>query len=173
MVPYRNYAGSDGKFFFAACFTDKFWQNLCHTIGRPDLLSNDMFKDNIARTANRHVLDGILEQEFLKKTADEWVTTLTAADVPAARVQDYYTALTSDPQIQHIGAVIEMNHPLAGTMTNLANPVRLSRTPAAYRRPPPLLGQHTDELLAEFGFSPGEIRELADSNTALPAKRKP
>lgn len=173
MVPYRNYAGSDGKFFFAACFTDKFWQNLCHTIGRPDLLSNDMFKDNIARTANRHVLDGVLEQEFLKKTADEWVTTLTAADVPAARVQDYYTALTSDPQIQHIGTVIEMNHPLAGTMTNLANPVRLSRTPAAYRRPPPLLGQHTDELLAEFGFSPAEIRELADSNTALPAKRKP
>ncbi|WP_309794426.1 CoA transferase [Caballeronia sp. LZ024] len=87
MVPYGNYQGSDGRYFFAACFTEKFWQNLCRAIEREDLLSDQRFIGSTARTANRNALDTILEQEFLMHTADYWVAHLNAADMPCAKVQ--------------------------------------------------------------------------------------
>ncbi|MGF6653472.1 crotonobetainyl-CoA:carnitine CoA-transferase CaiB-like acyl-CoA transferase [Paraburkholderia youngii] len=160
MVPYRNYQGSDGRYFFAACFTEKFWQNLCRALGREDLLSDERFVGNTARTANRHALDVILEQQFLLHTAEYWVAHLSAADVPCAIVQDYHTALTQDPQIAHNHAVVEIEHPLAGRVTNIASPVNFHGSPVAYRRAPPTLGQHTAEVLAEFGFAEEEIAAL-------------
>jgi formyl-CoA transferase len=163
MVPYRNYEGSDGLYFFAACFTDKFWNNLCNALGRPELIDDERFKNNTLRTANRHQIDGILEDEFAKQPAAHWVKTLSDADVPCAMVQDYHTALTTDPQVKHIGAVIEMNHPVAGRMTNLANPVNLHGTPAEMRRPPPVLGEHSEEVLKQNGFTAKEMDELLTS----------
>jgi formyl-CoA transferase len=172
MVPYRNYKGSDDAYFFAACFTEKFWRNLCTTLDRPELLSDTRFLDNTARTANREALDAILEEEFGKHPADYWVSQLTSADVPCARVQDYHTALTTDPQIKHVQAVINVAHPTVSDLTNIANPVNFHSTPASYYRPPPLLGQHSEEVLREFGFSDSETRELMDSKVVLPATRR-
>lgn len=160
MVPYRNYEGSDGAYFFAACFTEKFWNNLCGALGRPELASDERFKSNTLRTENRHQIDGILEDEFARHPAAYWVKNLSEADVPCALVQDYHTALTTDPQVRHIGAVIEMDHPVAGKMTNLANPVNLHGTPAELRRPPPVLGEHSAEVLTQNGFSASEVAEL-------------
>jgi len=160
MVPYRNYEGSDGKYFFAACFTEKFWTNLCRVLGRTDLLDDDRFVNNTQRTVNRHLLDAILEDAFVKQPAAYWVKTLSEADVPCAAVQDFHTALTTDPQIKHTGAVLHLDHPVAGPMTNLANPLNLHATPVTIRRPPPVLGQHSEEVLRDHGFSAGEIDEL-------------
>ena len=160
MVPYRNYEGSDGKYFFAACFTEKFWTNLCRVLGRTDLLDDDRFVNNTQRTVNRHLLDAILEDAFVKQPAAYWVKTLSEADVPCAAVQDFHTALTTDPQIKHTGAVLHLDHPVAGPMTNLANPLNLYATPVTIRRPPPVLGQHSEEVLRDHGFSAGEIDEL-------------
>jgi crotonobetainyl-CoA:carnitine CoA-transferase CaiB-like acyl-CoA transferase len=157
MVPYRNYEGSDGKYFFAACFTEKFWTNLCNVLGRPELLTDERFSNNTQRTVNRHQLDIFLEDEFSKHTADYWVSTLSNADVPCAAVQDYHTALTTDPQIRHSGAVVHFDHPVAGPMTNLANPINLHGTPAQIRRPPPVLGEHSQEVLREHEFTEVEI----------------
>ncbi len=165
MVPYRNYEGSDGKFFFAACFTEKFWTNLCKALGRPDLLDDERFTDNTRRTANRHLLDAILEDEFVKQPASHWVQTLSQADVPCAAVQDYHTALTSDPQIRHTGALLHLDHPVAGALTNLANPIKFQATPVSVQRPPPVLGQHSEEVLREFGFTPAEIERLLEQGT--------
>lgn len=175
MVPYRVYPGNDGRFFFAAAFTPKFWSNLCQAIGRPDLAADPRFQDNRARTAHREALDSILEGVFAEQPASVWVAQLSKHDVPCALVQDYHTALTQDPQVRASGAVLEFDHPLAGPMTNLANPVRLHSTPAAVRRPPPVLGQHSEEVLAEHGFDAEEIRSLFDagvvfgSRAAVPA----
>lgn len=160
MVPYRNYEGSDGKYFFAACFTEKFWTNLCKVLGRTDLLDDERFIDNTQRTVNRHLLDAILEDAFVKHPAAYWVQTLSAADVPCAAVQDYHTALTADPQIRHTGAVLHLDHPVAGPMTNLANPLTLHATPVEICRPPPVLGQHSEEVLRDHGFSADEISAL-------------
>ena len=160
MVPYRNYEGSDGKYFFAACFTEKFWTNLCRVLARMDLLKDERFINNTQRTLNRHLLDAILEDAFVKHPAAYWVKTLSDADVPCAAVQDYHTALTTDPQILHTGAVIHMDHPVAGPMTNVANPLNLYGTPVEMRRPPPVLGQHSEEVLRDHGFSEVEIEAL-------------
>ncbi len=160
MVPYRNYEGSDGKYFFAACFTEKFWTNLCRVLVRTDLLDDERFINNTQRTVNRHLLDAILEDAFVKEPAAHWVKTLSEADVPCAAVQDYHTALTSDPQILHTGAVLHLDHPVAGPMTNLANPLNLHGTPVEMRRPPPVLGQHSEEVLRDHGFSDSEIEAL-------------
>ncbi|MEJ8827040.1 CoA transferase [Variovorax humicola] len=160
MVPYRNYEGSDGKYFFAACFTEKFWTNLCRVLDRTDLLSDPRFINNTQRTANRHLIDAILEDIFATQPAAHWVKTLSKADVPCAAVQDYHTALTTDPQIRHTGAVLHLEHPVAGPMTNLANPLNLHGTPVQMRRPPPVLGQHSEEVLREHGFSGSEIDAL-------------
>lgn len=160
MVPYRNYQGSDGAYFFAAAFTEKFWTNLCQALSRPDLLADPRFTDNTARTANREALDDILEQTFVTRPTAEWVKLLSDRDVPCALVQDYHTALTEDPQVRHIGAVIHFNHPLVGDMTNLANPLNLHASPAEVRRPPPVLGQHTEEVLIQYGFDADEISRL-------------
>lgn len=163
MVPYRNYRGSDGKYFFAAAFTPKFWTNLCHAIERRDLLEDPRFADNTARTSNREALDAILEEIFARKPAAEWVAIMSRNDVPCAQVQDYHTALTQDPQVKHTGAVLHLEHPVVGAMTNIANPVRLHGSPARIGRPPPVLGQHSEEILAESGFSSDEVaRLLAD-----------
>lgn len=163
MVPYRNYRGSDGAYFFAACFTDKFWNNLCRALGRMDLPQDQRFCDNGVRTSNRDALDKILEGIFAAQPASYWVQRLSSADVPCALVQDYHTALTADPQVRHIGTLLNFTHPVAGEMTNLANPLNFDASPAQIDRPPPVLGQHTEEVLAQHGFSPCAIAELLRS----------
>ena len=172
MVPYRNYQGSDGRYFFAAAFTPKFWQNLCTALHRPDLPSDSRFADNRARTSNREALDEILEQIFATQPAQHWVDCMSASDVPCALVQDYHTALTSDPQVRHNATVLHLEHPLAGPMTNIANPVNLHGSPAQVRRPPPVLGQHTEEVLREKGFSAEEVVRLMHEGTVRGARRE-
>lgn len=170
MVPYRNYQGGDGLYFFAAAFTPKFWQNLCAAIERPDLLTDARFTDNRQRTAHREALDAILEATFATQPAARWVERLAQHDVPCALVQDYHTALTQDPQVRHTGAVLSFDHPIAGPMTNLANPVNLHGSPAQVRRPPPVLGQHTREVLLEKGFTAQEVEALLANGTVLDSR---
>jgi crotonobetainyl-CoA:carnitine CoA-transferase CaiB-like acyl-CoA transferase len=167
LVPYRNYKGSDGRYFFAACFTEKFWVNLCSAIDRPELPRDPRFCDNTNRTANRKQLDSLLEGIFAGRPAGDWVKTLSEYDVPCALVQDYHSALTEDPQIKHNGTVLHFSHPTAGEMTNLANPVVMLATPAAVRRPPPLLGEHTEEVLHQHGFSTQEVAGLLAAGVVL------
>ncbi|MGQ7932285.1 CoA transferase [Paraburkholderia sp. D1E] len=138
----------------------------CRALQREDLLTDERFIGNTARTAHRHALDKILEEAFATHMAEHWVAHLSAADVPCAMVQDYHTALTQDPQIRHNRTVIEIEHPRVGTVKNIASPVNFYGSPATYRRPPPVLGEHTSEVLTEFGFSDEEIAALESRRVA-------
>ncbi len=163
IVPYRNFLGSDKHFFFIACITGKFWANMCRALDRADLLSDPRFVTNSDRTRHRAELDTILSEIFSTRPAHEWVAILSAADVPAAKVQSHHEALTQDPQVKHNGTVVEPTHPVAGTVKTIAHPVNFAKTPASYRRPAPVHGEHTREILADFGFAAAEIAALESS----------
>jgi crotonobetainyl-CoA:carnitine CoA-transferase CaiB-like acyl-CoA transferase len=159
-VPYRNYRGGDGIFFFLACFTQKFWEALCDAVERPDLARDPRFATNVARCNNRAALDQHLESLFATRPTSEWLQLFGKANVPAAPIQDLHQALRQDPQTAHNKTIVELNHPTAGKVETLALPVNFHGTPATYRRPAPRLGEHTQEILDEFGFCAEEIERL-------------
>ena len=160
--PYRNFRSEDGVLFFLACFTEKFWTSLCKALERPDLASDARSVSNVARCAHRAFVDDELQAEFDRRGADELLELFARFNVPAARVQDLVQALRHDPQIRHNGSVIAMEHPSVGRFEMLALPVNFHGSPAQYKRPAPRLGEHTLEILGEFGFSPEDIERLLD-----------
>lgn len=167
--PYRNYSGADGGLFFLACFTEKFWGALCEALGRAHLATGSRSSTNVDRCANRDFVDAELQKDFSKKITDECLSLLARFNVPAARVQSLVQALREDPQIQHCRATITVDHPTAGHFEMLASPINFQATPAQYRRPAPLLGQHTREVLSEFGFSSSEVDQLQHARVVADA----
>lgn len=171
-VPYRNYRGADGELFFLSCFTEKFWSSLCDALDRPDLKSDARSASNVARCQNRAFVDGELEAIFSKRSTAEWLAQLAKFNVPATRVQDLNYALRQDPQIAHNKTLIEVEHPTAGTVEMLALPVNFRGTPARYERPAPILGEHSIEVLREFGFSQAEIDSLTQGGAVAGMREK-
>jgi crotonobetainyl-CoA:carnitine CoA-transferase CaiB-like acyl-CoA transferase len=162
-VPYRNYKGADGQPFFLSCFNEKFWGSVCDAIERPDLKADARTATNVARCSNREFVDAQLEAVFATRSSAEWLERLARFNVPAAPVQDLNHALRHDPQVRHNKTIVELEHPTAGTVETLALPVNFHGTPAQYRKPPPRLGEHSVEVLREFGFGGDEIQALLAS----------
>ena len=158
--PYRNFRSNDNVLFFLACFTEKFWSSLCKALDRPDLATDSRSATNVARCANRAFVDAELQAEFDGHGGDELLELLARFNVPAARVQDLVQALRDDPQIRHNHSVIEVEHPTAGRFEMLALPVNFHGSPVQYKRSAPRLGEHTIEILGEFGFSSDELEHL-------------
>jgi crotonobetainyl-CoA:carnitine CoA-transferase CaiB-like acyl-CoA transferase len=165
-VPYRNYRGGDGSFFFLACFTQKFWEALCDAVDRPDLARDPRYATNVARCDNRAALDNELESLFATRPTSEWLRLFDKANVPAAPIQDLHHALRHDPQTAHNKTVVELKHPTAGKVEMLALPVNFHGTPATYRRSAPRLGEHTREILEEFGFTADDIERMFAAGVA-------
>jgi len=170
-VPYRNFRGSDGSLFFLSCFTEKFWGAVCDAIGRPELKLDPRSASNVARCRNRAFVDGELEAVFATRPMAEWLQILGKFNVPAAPVQDLNYALRKDPQLLHNKTLVSLDHPTAGKVETLALPVNFHGTPARYGRPAPILGEHSFEVLREFGFSGAEIDSLTQCG-AVAGKRE-
>lgn len=161
IVPFRAYPTADDPIFIAA-FHDGLWRKLCDGLDRSDLASDLRFTDGVGRVDHRNEVDREIENTLRCRSAGEWLGIFEQLGVPAARINDLHQALNS-PQAVHNGMVVPMQHPVAGTIRVMNNPIHLSDDPASIRTPPPTLGQHTAEILAEAGFDGETIRRLVDA----------
>jgi len=143
IVPYQTFDASDKKLALAVG-NDAQFKNLCQAVGRPELAGNERFAENPDRVANREELVTILEEEFRKKTADEWVEEIREAGVPCGPVNPLADVF-SDDQVLGSGMLQDVKHPAAGTLEMLASPILVDGERLPIRRPPPILGQHTEE----------------------------
>jgi crotonobetainyl-CoA:carnitine CoA-transferase CaiB-like acyl-CoA transferase len=156
-APYQAIRASDG-FFVVGAANQKLWISLCNVIGRPELVDDPRFRDNVGRLKHRQELISAIEPAFRKKSAAEWVDELLAVGVPAAPVYDFAQALAAEHTLER-KMVMQIDHPAEGSINSLGFPVKLSRTPQEVRYPPPMLGQHTEEVLKELGLPVDAMRE--------------
>jgi formyl-CoA transferase len=155
-APYEAVRAKDGYFVIGAN-NDRLWLRLCEVIARPDLAANPSYKTNADRLANRERLAADLEKTFLTQDREHWVSLLLKAGVPAGPISDYAEVFASD----HARAremKMTVAHPVEGAVPNIGFPVKLMGTPQQVRRPPPLLGEHNDEIFVELGIAERERR---------------
>jgi formyl-CoA transferase len=150
LAPYQALRTSDG-YVTVGANNDRFWRALCSTLDRADLTADDRFVDNDARMANRASLVAELESALSTRTTGEWVELLLDAGVPCGPIHDY-AEVFADPHTRAREMEVSVEHPVEGHMSALGIPVKLSDTPGSVRRPAPLLGEHTEEVLREIGI---------------------
>jgi crotonobetainyl-CoA:carnitine CoA-transferase CaiB-like acyl-CoA transferase len=142
--------------------SDAMFAALCRVLDLPGLPADPRFRTAVLRAQNRAVLADLLQQRIAGRTRADLLAALAAADVPAGAVNDM-KAVFADPQVRHRNTVVTLPHPLAGSVDTVANPVRLSRTPAEYHSAPPLLGAHTEEVLQGLlGLDAQAVQALRD-----------
>ena len=148
IVPYQDFPTADGDIILTVGNDGQF-RKFCEVAGHPEWATDPRFVSNAARVANRAELIPLIRQVTVFRTTAEWIAALEQAGVPCGPINDL-AQVFADPQVQARGTRIRMAHPLAGEVDLVANPIRLSRTPVDYRRPPPLLGEHNSEVFADW-----------------------
>src|SRR5262245_48931626 len=151
IAPYEPLRTKDGLLIVAVA-NPRLWERFCAAIGRPELLRDPRYLTNTDRVAHRHELKRELEDHLQQFTLDELTARLQAADVPCGRVRSMREAI-SHPQVEARGLLVSQPHQALGRVEGLAPVVRMSRTPADLRLPPPALGEHTAEVLATVGMT--------------------
>jgi formyl-CoA transferase len=135
------------------------WERLCNAIEAPELIAHADYKSGDLRSKNRDALNAAIEKHTVDKTSADWIDTFNKIGVPCGPI---YTIdrMFADEQVKHLGIAQNAKRPDGSEQTFVGQPFALSRTPSKIVATPPAQGQHTDEVLKEFGFKDGEIAEL-------------
>jgi len=166
IVPYEAYCAGDGKYFVVGVGTEALWKRFVQVMNIQDDIGRDeRFTTNALRIKNREILVPLLQNIFQQKPAATWLEKFAEADIPAGPINTVAEAI-EDRQTRARGLIVQLEHPAIGMAKSIANPIRFSNTPVSYRLAPPLLGEHTGEILQGLGYSAEDARAMAaDSAT--------
>jgi formyl-CoA transferase len=160
IVPYEVFAAADGHLILAVGNDGQF-ASFCGVAGRPDLAEDPRFSTNPERVRNRAILVPIVQEIVRQRPRRDWIEALEAAGVPCGPINNMREVF-ENPQVQHRGMRVDIPHPAGVACATVASPMRFSETPVTYEVPPPLLGQHTREVLGEvLGLGTAELEALA------------
>jgi crotonobetainyl-CoA:carnitine CoA-transferase CaiB-like acyl-CoA transferase len=161
LTPYQVFPTADAP-LMVAVGSDGLWRRFTAATGLDELADDPRYATNPDRVGNRDTLIPFITEALAAKGCAEWTDLLNAAGVPAGPVNTVPAAL-EQPQVAAREMVVEIEHPVAGTIKMLGSPLKLSAQPASIRRPPPVLGEHTDEILAEVGYTAVQVTELREA----------
>ena len=157
-APYQAVRCADGYVTLGAA-NDRIFRRLAEALGHPEWAADGRFESDSARVENRAALAELIERVTSQRPREYWLERLEAHDVPCGPINDYRDVMR-DPQVRAREMVVETRHPTLGTLSTLGTPIKLSGTPLTPGRPAPLLGQHTDEVLAAAGYQEDEVAAL-------------
>jgi crotonobetainyl-CoA:carnitine CoA-transferase CaiB-like acyl-CoA transferase len=159
IVPYEVFRGADGRCFVLGVGTEALWKKLLRMMKLDDGLGQDeRFQTNALRTKNRATLIPILQAKFDEQPVSAWLAILVSAEIPAAPINTVEEAV-NDAQTRTRSMIVQIEHPTLGIARSIGNPIKFSETPVSYRLPPPMLGEHTSEVLRELGYSDEDVRD--------------
>jgi crotonobetainyl-CoA:carnitine CoA-transferase CaiB-like acyl-CoA transferase len=170
-APYQAFETADGWINVGAA-NQRNWERMAGVIEAPELLADPLFGTNRARMDNLGALQARLAPILRRRTTGEWLAAFEKADVPAGPVLSI-DAMHRDPQTLARDMVVDIAHPVAGATKAIGLPIRFSATPGGKSGPAPMLGEHTEEVLAEIGYGPGEIAALLASGAAVKCPEGP
>jgi crotonobetainyl-CoA:carnitine CoA-transferase CaiB-like acyl-CoA transferase len=161
IVPYQAFEAGDGRGLLIAAGNDRLWGLLCQGMGLGDDVRDDpRYSKAEKRVENRESLIPFLEEEFGKRPRDDWLEALRAVGFPCAPIYNL-DEIFSDPQVLHRGMLAEMEHPKAGAIKQIGPVIKFSGSPCVMSSPPPMLGEHTEEVLRTIaGYSEADVKRL-------------